>query len=936
MSRSLVEALARHVDERPDRIFTRHLLKDGVKELSFEAFWSRSTAFARFLQERGVKSDDVVLIFLPTSPDALPAYIGAMMIGAVPSFMPLPSAKQHPTVYWPSHESLLELIRPAALLTEASHRAAMTEHGLANHGAAILAVEDVREAGDVVRFDMANIGPDHIALLQHSSGTTSLKKGVALSHGAILAQAERYAAQLGATQDDAIVSWLPLYHDMGLIACSIVPLVVGQTVTILDPFHWVARPASMLEALKTYEGAFAWLPNFAYEHMARTVPSDFSADLSHVKAIVNCSEPCKAETFDRFEERFASLGLGAGQLQVCYAMAETVFAVSQTEVGRPVKRLLADREALHRDRTARPVKDGGILLLSTGKPLDGVEVSVMQDGTAVGEGHVGEIVVEAPFLFDGYYRRPELTQERLESGRYSTRDLGFLHEGELYVLGRADDLMIINGRNLHAHEVEQIVTDVPGVKAGRAVAFGVFNAATASEELVIVAEGETEREAEIARQIGEAVYDRTNIEVKDIRVVDAGWVVKTTSGKISREKNREKYLASLDEQAVGAGSSADDATVLEQIAAIIESSFRYPRDKVTEATVASDVRGWDSLAHASFVMRVEEALGVKFDDDEIYRFPTVGDLARRAQHLRDTHGFVSSANRTILDNEDYRVMRLQENATGDFDILVFAGNNRKKFEAGVIEFGAALTAGKASNCQKFFITDKNFNFYMTDLKEVVAAIEPFLKKPLILIGNSAGGYGALRAARHFSNIAMVYSSVPRHPVMRNAEKRHGLSPNQVVARPAPDVRYAILFGEVMDYRDKKLVERFFTDPKLHFVRQVKNIDHRLAKYMSEKGVLAPVLDALLEPDDFFETCDALISQISASVEDLESVVDALDTKMSGRKDRKGLYRARQLLDELRNGPAQPDKAGREAVLARRQARKEQRQNEKQRERRAKR
>jgi fatty-acyl-CoA synthase len=500
----------------------------------------------------GLRAGTVVLVFLPQSAESIAIYFGLMRCGAIPSFMPLPSPKQDPNYYWVSHQRLLGVIRPAALVTEAEHRLAMRAAGFDGLVAHIFAPDDAWPEPSVEGV-FADASDDDLALLQHSSGTTSLKKGVMLSHRAIGQQIEAYRRALNASADDVVVSWLPLYHDMGLIACTVMPLVLGQMLVLLDPFQWVGDPRSLLSAIDRHRGSLVWLPNFAFELLAKVVRYDpGSLDLSCVRAFIDCSEPCKPASFDRFVDRFAAAGVHQGQLQVCYAMAETVFAVTQTRLGESVERLRVDAVSLSVDRLVAPPRDGAtaLVLLSAGRPVDGMEVRVIDnEGKPLGEGQVGEIELVSGFLFDGYFNRPEVTAGRLCNGRYRTNDLGFVRGGELYVLGRADDLIIVHGRNYFAHEVEAVANEVPGLKAGRNVAIGVFNEMLGTQDIVLIAEasGRVEGVDAIAlkRAVKHEVQERMALDLREVKLVDVDWLVKTTSGKLSRTLNREKYLSTL-------------------------------------------------------------------------------------------------------------------------------------------------------------------------------------------------------------------------------------------------------------------------------------------------------------------------------------------------------------------------------------------------------
>ena len=235
---------------------------------------------------------------------------------------------------------------------------------------------------------------ESIALLQHSSGTTGLKKGVALSYAAIADHVESYARAVDLSPADVIVSWLPLYHDMGLIACLIMPAYFAVPVTHIDPLHWVGRPGTLLDAIVAHRGTFAWLPNFAFDHLSGTVSRRASEwDLSGMRAFIDCSEPCKSASLDRFAEAFAASGVRQGQLQCCYAMAETVFAVSQTRPGAgPPARIWVESESLHRGSRPKLTHPGkGVELVECGSVIEGLTVSIHDaNGDEIADDMVGE------------------------------------------------------------------------------------------------------------------------------------------------------------------------------------------------------------------------------------------------------------------------------------------------------------------------------------------------------------------------------------------------------------------------------------------------------------------------------------------------------------------------------------------------------------------
>ncbi|HFC05140.1 MAG TPA: hypothetical protein ENJ55_05485 [Rhizobiales bacterium] len=415
----------------------------------------------------------------------------------------------------------------------------------------ILALEDCTgDAAPPHPFDVPESGNNTIAFLQHSSGTTGVKKGVMLSHDQIDLQIKACAQSLDLGPKDRIVSWLPLYHDMGLIACFVLPLALGIEVTYLDPFRWVARPHSLFDAIGRHRGTLVWLPNFAFRHLVRAVPaSGGSFDLSSIRAFVNCSEPCLNETLEEFVRTFEPMGVHAGQMSCSYAMAETVFSVSQTPPGQPVMKVEVDRDALAMDGACLYPHKGTRQrqwLASSGRPLNGVEIRVIDEkGKAVADGCCGAIQIRCPFMFTGYFRDQAKTTRAFDGDWYITRDRGFLHQGEVFVLGRIDDLIISNGRNFHAHEIEQIVSGIPGVISGRVAAFGHFSRTAGSHVLVILAETDFDRanqdSSSITRMISQRVFDVLNISPHDVVMLPPKTVIKTTSGKIHRTANKQLY-----------------------------------------------------------------------------------------------------------------------------------------------------------------------------------------------------------------------------------------------------------------------------------------------------------------------------------------------------------------------------------------------------------
>lgn len=532
-------------DDGETAVFGHFLRAGGETTISYADLTRGAARYAHFFQRQGVRQGEIVLIILRHSPELLYSFLGAMLAGAVPSFIPFPTAKQDPELYWTSHRKLLERIGSGTLLTYSENPTSAREK-----------ITDlpwrVLDAGAAVdfsgNFERVSISPDQTAFLQHSSGTTGLKKGVALSHRAVLRQVISYASALKIGPNDRIVSWLPLYHDMGLIACFLLPLITRTPVVMIDPFEWVVNPGLLFSAIKQYRGTLCWQPNFAFHHLCRTVRPSAALDLSSIRAWINCSEPCRADTFQLFGKKFAEAGVKTESLQVCYAMAETVFAVTQTQPGTVPTILTVNPEALQKGRIDIVAEtERHQSLLSTGRPISGLHVCIRDEqDQPVSGGFVGEICIAGDCLFNGYFKLENETRRKLRGGWYHSGDLGFLHEGELYVTGRKNDLIIVHGRNYYAHELEHLVNQVAGVHPGRNVATGWFRPEVGSEEVIVIAEAALasgEPGDELITTIKQALLDQAGLLVFDVHLVPAGWLIKTTSGKLSRIENLNKYLA---------------------------------------------------------------------------------------------------------------------------------------------------------------------------------------------------------------------------------------------------------------------------------------------------------------------------------------------------------------------------------------------------------
>ena len=508
---------------------------------------------AHALRRHGIASSELVLLALPYSPDLLSSFLGALYGAAIPAILPYVSDQ-------PDVAAQVERVRRLAVAAEA--RAVICPPFLAAPlGDALRGVSEVIDTsmlGSVAETGSvpASVRPESTALIQFTSGTTGGQKGVRVSNAAVLSFLEGLAPALEVTPRDVVVSWLPLYHDMGVITGLLLPLVQGIPTVLMSPTHWVRAPIVMLRAIHDFNGTLTWMPNFAFSHIARSVrDADLQGlDLSAWRLCMNGAEPVREDSIAAFCARLEAFGMRREIVRAGYGMAENVLTATLTS-GPPRVDWVSAMDFQKR-RIASPVPAstaGALAVVSNGSGLAGAEVAIADDeGRLLPEREVGEILVRSPHLFDGYHLRPDLTAAAMRDGWFRTGDLGYLAGGELYISGRKKDLIIVRGANISPEEIEAIADRTPGIQAGRAVAFGVADADLGTERIVIVAElrqplpeagGPRAVEAALRR----AVLDSLGIAVGTVCFVERGWITKTSSGKLPRTTSRARYLEQFGE-----------------------------------------------------------------------------------------------------------------------------------------------------------------------------------------------------------------------------------------------------------------------------------------------------------------------------------------------------------------------------------------------------
>jgi len=558
MSLNFSKQILDQVDKFPDKQILKILIAGNYTHLTYKDIFDGACPYEYALKETGIGSGDVVILILPHGLDLIFAYFGTILNGSIPSIMPSLTEKLIPEKYRKDLRSLIEISKPSALITFSDFKKEIEflETYESSLKSVIISDEIDFINGPYKEFlDHAGLMQldDDVALLQHSSGTTGLQKGVALSHQSVFNQLESYQAALEIRKDDVIVSWLPLYHDMGLIAGFLLPMLYGIPLVLMSPFGWVKAPYKLMQAISKYKGTLCWLPNFAYNFCAKKIRDrDLSdVDLSSLRAVINCSEPMRFSSHEMFLEKFGVYGLQEKALATSYAMAENVFAVTQGGIDQPITYDEVDLISFQEKNVAIPVKpgDGSVIMVSAGRPISNVEVKIVDSsGKFLDERQIGEIVIRSNCMLDGYYNRDEETRKSFINGWFKTGDLGYIADSEIYISGRKKDLIIVGGKNIYPKDLETIAMEINGVHPGRVVAFGVYNKLKGTEDVVIIAEIEDEyieKKESISEDIRKRVTRESAIALRNILLVDNKWLIKTSSGKIARALNKKKYIEEI-------------------------------------------------------------------------------------------------------------------------------------------------------------------------------------------------------------------------------------------------------------------------------------------------------------------------------------------------------------------------------------------------------
>ncbi len=537
------------------------------KTLTFGELFSGAERVSAELLQRGIGRGDRVALMLPTSHEFFLTYAGILLAGAtpVPIYTPFRAdriaefAERQSAILANAGVRLLVTFREAASVARMLKPRVPTMESVATS-------EQLIESQAPPPIGMhLHSRPEDLALLQYTSGSTGRPKGVMLTHANLLANIHAIGVALGMRNDDVGVSWLPLYHDMGLIGAWLMPLYFGLPVVVMSPLAFLSRPVRWLQALDRFGGTITAAPNFAYELAAAKVSDEdlSKLDLRSLRAALNGAEPVLPATLERFAARFAPCGFRREALLPVYGLAEASLAVAIPTEGRGPRVDRLDRAALVQQGRAVPADTGEssapgaedesntISFVSVGNAVPGMEIRIADEhGEDAGERVEGQLWFRSPSATAGYYQNETATAALFPrtpaEGWIDSGDRAYRADGKIYITGRVKDIIIHAGSNLYPHEIEDAVAQVPGVRKGCVVAFGAPNPATGTERLVIVAESrqhDAGPRMRISREITALVTTVTGVPPDEVEIVPPNAIPKTSSGKLRRDETRRRFLA---------------------------------------------------------------------------------------------------------------------------------------------------------------------------------------------------------------------------------------------------------------------------------------------------------------------------------------------------------------------------------------------------------
>lgn len=551
-ARTLLDALAWHLRAHPERVHIVHVGEGGAEDetpLSYRRLEQASAALAAGLQRAGLRPRQTAAIMLPTSPEYFFTYLGILRAGGIPVPIYPPARPSQLEAHVRRHTGILANAGAALLVSvpQAMAVARLLQARVPGLHQVLTPAQLMADGGTPAPVELRD---DDVAFIQYTSGSTGQPKGVPLTHANLLANIRAMTQATGAGPADVFVSWLPLYHDMGLIGAWLGALVVGYKLVVMSPLAFLARPQRWLEAITRHRGTLAAGPNFAYELCLARIDDTALArlDLASWRLAFNGAEAVGPDTVARFGARFAACGLRPEAMTPVYGLAEASLGLLFPPLGRGARIDRIERAAFVQTRRAVPARaddDSALRFVSCGRVLAGHEVRIVGEaGEPLPERVEGRLEFRGASATRGYWRNPQQTAQLFDRGWLDTGDRAYAAGGEVFVTGRMKDIVIRGGRNLYPQEIEDAVAAVDGVRKGCVAVFGIADAARGTERLVVLAEANPRRvrggaaAAALREAIARAVIDAVGEPADQIVLAPPHTVLKTSSGKVRRSACR--------------------------------------------------------------------------------------------------------------------------------------------------------------------------------------------------------------------------------------------------------------------------------------------------------------------------------------------------------------------------------------------------------------
>ena len=600
-AQTLTEALEYHVERQPERL-TVHLYEEGKETpITYRELYNGALGYAARLAEAGLQPGQMVAIMLPTCKEYLYSFYGVLLAGGVP--VPLYPPARLTTIedHMTRHVGILKSAGATIMITIPEAKAlAYLLRAQVESLRAVLMPADLQGSG--AGFAPVRGKTGDIGFLQYTSGSTGSPKGVVLSHANLLVNVQAMGKAVSANADDVFVSWLPLYHDMGLIGGCFATMFLGFPVVLMSPLAFLSRPGSWMRAIHRHRGTISGGPNFSYELCLRRIADEEmeGIDLSSWRFAFNGAEPVSPETITAFADRFSRWGFRRNSLSPVYGLAECTVGVAFTTPGEPWRMDTLDREQFSQTGEAAPARaddPSPLKVVGCGHVVEGHDLRVVDAaGLELPDEQEGALQFRGPSATSGYYRNPEATKKLFDGAWVNTGDRAYLKEGMVYITGREKDIIIRGGRNISPYELEHAVGDLGGVRRGCVAVFGSRDPATGTERVVVLAEmraADASRHNDLKRMINELAVSLTGAPADDIVLAPPATVPKTSSGKIRRVAAREFYER-------GPSSVKPQAVWLQLVRLVLAGAAPQLR------------RTWRTARGALYALRVYLAFGLLF------------------------------------------------------------------------------------------------------------------------------------------------------------------------------------------------------------------------------------------------------------------------------------------------------------------------------------